>query len=55
MADKSISKPVQKFKRCPICQTVFPFYEDYEPSTCHRFDCLYRFLHPELKGAQNGN
>jgi len=35
--------------RCPICRKEYEYTPDYKPSTCGDFDCLHKFLHPELR------
>jgi len=35
---------------CPICGQLYPYIEDgYNPSTCNKFECVQKYLHPELR------
>ena len=35
--------------RCPICKLEYKYPEGgYQPKTCGSFDCIYKYLHPEL-------
>jgi len=35
--------------KCPICHQEFEYAKGgYEPKTCGNYDCLFKFLHPEL-------
>ena len=39
--------------RCPICKQVYKYPKSgyggiYVPSTCGRFECEYKYQHPEL-------
>ncbi len=36
--------------RCPICGREYPYVEAYKPKVCGSYDCVKKFLHPELKG-----
>lgn len=41
--------------RCPICGREYKHLEEYKPKTCGAFDCLFAFLHPELRGRKSDN
>jgi len=41
-------------KRCPICKEEFIYNIVYEPNTCNKFDCLHKYLHPELSKDKIG-
>lgn len=37
------------YARCPICGQFYPYVKGgYKPETCNRFECLHKYLHPEL-------
>jgi len=37
--------------RCPVCGIRYEYIKGgYKPSTCGKFDCLYKYLHsPQFK------
>lgn len=36
--------------RCPICGLPYPYIQGgYKPATCNNFDCVQKYLHPELR------
>ena len=40
--------------RCPICGLLYPYIEDgYKPATCSNFECVQKYLHPELRRQTN--
>lgn len=45
-----------EYARCPICGLDYPYVKgSYKPKTCGNFDCVHKFLHPEIrKEASNG-
>ena len=34
--------------KCPICEQEYEHTEDYKPKTCGDWDCIHKYLHPEL-------
>ncbi len=39
--------------RCPMCGREFKYPKGgYEPLTCSNFDCVQKFLHPEINRAR---
>jgi len=39
--------------KCPVCGQEYHYIEDgYKPSTCSKFECLHKFLHPETYNYQ---
>jgi len=41
--------------KCPICGLTYQYPKDgYKPPTCNNFDCLHKYLHPNIrKGSLN--
>lgn len=36
------------YATCPYCGEDYPYLIIYKPTTCGKFDCNHRHLHPEL-------
>lgn len=34
--------------RCPICGRTYQYLPEYKPHTCSNWDCIHKYLHPEL-------
>lgn len=36
---------------CPICHLQYDYPEGvYKPPTCNKFECLWKYNHPEIRG-----
>ncbi len=40
---------------CPVCGEEFEYIEDYKPKTCNKYDCIHKYLHPELVTSKHNN
>ena len=43
--------------KCPICGITYRYIKGgYRPSTCNKFECLYKYMHrPKLKNEGGDN
>jgi hypothetical protein len=40
--------------RCPICGREYEYPANgYKPPTCSQYECVHKYLHPELRGGAN--
>lgn len=39
-----------EYAKCLVCGQDYPYPkgDGYKPKTCGRFDCLHKYLHPQL-------
>ena len=49
MTDKIKSQMTEwLIARCPICGRGYEYTVTYKPPTCSSFECVQKYLHPEL-------